>query len=140
MWATGKLLSRGAWAAALHPRLRQLVPSAAGLALIPLLVPHIDEAVTGWMDQHLRPRLPQQVGMPARRGLHAGFPEGRGMHGGAAVLQSPRYDRQREQLPPGVRLVWPDPTPAERCWPGSLMLQEATAASPNDAHREALPQ
>ncbi|EFN56674.1 hypothetical protein CHLNCDRAFT_144543 [Chlorella variabilis] len=77
VWATGKLLSRGAWAAALHPRLRQLVPSAAGLALIPLLVPHIDEAVTGWMDQHLRPRLPQQ---------------------------------------------------------------EATAASPNDAHREALPQ
>jgi hypothetical protein len=35
-----------------------LAPSAAGLALIPLLVPRIDEAVTNWMDARLRPHLP----------------------------------------------------------------------------------
>jgi hypothetical protein len=31
----------------------------AGLATIPLVVPHIDEAVSGWMRDHVRPHLPQ---------------------------------------------------------------------------------
>ncbi|KAI3426880.1 hypothetical protein D9Q98_006826 [Chlorella vulgaris] len=57
VWATTQLLSKGAWAARLHPRVRQLAPSAAGLALIPLLVPHVDEAVTAWMEQHVHPVL-----------------------------------------------------------------------------------
>lgn len=61
VWATTQLLSKRAWAARLHPRVRQLAPSAAGLALIPLLVPHVDEAVTAWMEQHVHPVLAVKV-------------------------------------------------------------------------------
>lgn len=58
VWATRQLLSSETFAR-LPARARVLAPSAAGLALIPLVVPHIDEAVTRLMDAHLRPRLPQ---------------------------------------------------------------------------------
>ena len=54
MWGTGKLLSRFQ---RLPPRVRTFGPSAVGLALIPLAVPHIDEGVNRWMDRHLRPHL-----------------------------------------------------------------------------------
>lgn len=54
VWASTKLLSR-------MPRLphavRTLGPSALGLALIPLVVPHVDEGVSRWMDKHVRPHL-----------------------------------------------------------------------------------
>ncbi|GAB4818647.1 hypothetical protein N2152v2_005693 [Parachlorella kessleri] len=54
VWGTDKLLSRFQ---RLPPRVRTIGPSAVGLALIPLAVPHIDEAVNSWMDRHLRPHL-----------------------------------------------------------------------------------
>ncbi len=54
MWGTGKLLARFP---RLPPRVRAFGPSAVGLALIPLAVPHIDEGVSRWMDAHVRPRL-----------------------------------------------------------------------------------
>ena len=54
MWASKALLEA---LPRCGPRLRAYGPSAAGLALIPLAVPHIDAAVERWMDRHLRPRL-----------------------------------------------------------------------------------
>jgi hypothetical protein len=56
VWATGALLARRP---GLSPALRHTLPSVAGLATIPLVVPHIDEAVSGWMRDHVRPHLPQ---------------------------------------------------------------------------------
>lgn len=58
VWATRQLLS-SASCARLPARARALAPSAAGLALIPLVVPHIDQAVSQLLDAHLRPCLPQ---------------------------------------------------------------------------------
>lgn len=58
VWATRLLLSTAAFKA-LPPRALVLAPSAVGLAIIPLAVPHIDEAVTEWMDR-LRPHRPAQ--------------------------------------------------------------------------------
>ena len=55
VWATGKLVARHP---GLSPTLLHSLPSLAGLASIPLVVPHIDAAVTHWMDEHVRPRLP----------------------------------------------------------------------------------
>lgn len=54
VWASGRLLERLPRA---PPRLRAAGPSALGLALIPIAVPHIDEGVTRWMDSHVRPHL-----------------------------------------------------------------------------------
>ncbi len=54
VWGTDKLLSRFQ---RLPPSVRTFGSSAVGLALIPLAVPHIDEAVNTWMDRHLRPHL-----------------------------------------------------------------------------------
>lgn len=59
------IINRTVWAAsralAAHPRLspalRHALPSLAGLAMIPLVVPHIDHAVDAWMDGAVRPRL-----------------------------------------------------------------------------------
>lgn len=59
VWAVRRLVSRPGVAARLHPRAAMMLPPAAGLALIPLAVHHIDEGVTRWMDVHLRPHLPQ---------------------------------------------------------------------------------
>lgn len=68
-------MARAPQAAACFPRLARLGPSAAGLALIPLAVPHIDEAVTRWFDAHLRPRLPRHGAAPAASGpQHASEP------------------------------------------------------------------
>lgn len=58
VWATRHLLSRPALAR-LPASLRAAGPSAAGLALIPLAVPHIDAAVERALDRHLRPHLPK---------------------------------------------------------------------------------
>ena len=41
----------------LSPALHHAFPTLAGLAVIPLVVPHIDEAVTHWMDTNVRPHL-----------------------------------------------------------------------------------
>ncbi|KAL4443282.1 hypothetical protein ABPG75_011019 [Micractinium tetrahymenae] len=61
VWAVRHLVARPAAAARLHPRAAALLPPAAGLALIPLVVHHIDEGVTEWMDAHLRPHLPREA-------------------------------------------------------------------------------
>lgn len=60
VWATRHLLSRPALAR-LPASLRAAGPSAAGLALIPLAVPHIDAAVERALDRHLRPHLPKEA-------------------------------------------------------------------------------
>ena len=57
VWAARRLLDRPAAVARLHPRLRQLAPSVAGLLCLPLVVDHIDDAVSHWMATHLRPHL-----------------------------------------------------------------------------------
>ncbi len=54
VWATRTLLRR---AAAPAPAVAT-VPTAVGLVLIPLLVRHIDEAVTKVMASNVRPHLP----------------------------------------------------------------------------------
>ncbi|KAL4423400.1 hypothetical protein ABPG77_009978 [Micractinium sp. CCAP 211/92] len=61
VWAVRQLATRPAVAARLHPRAAALLPPAAGLAMIPLAVHHIDEGVTRWMDVHLRPHLPRDA-------------------------------------------------------------------------------
>jgi fission process protein 1 len=60
VWATRHLLSRPSLAR-LPASLRAAAPSAAGLALIPLAVPHIDAAVERLLDSHLRPHLPKEA-------------------------------------------------------------------------------
>ena len=55
VWASGRLLA--ARPGLLSPALARAVPTVAGLSLIPLLVPHIDEAVSVFMDGHVRPWL-----------------------------------------------------------------------------------
>ena len=58
VWATGRLLTAFP---RLPPTLSHALPSLAGLATIPLVVPHIDEAVTTWMEHHVRPHLTRAV-------------------------------------------------------------------------------
>lgn len=54
VWAASKALAHHP---RLSPTLRHSLPSLAGLAMIPLVVPHIDHAVDKWMDSAVRPRL-----------------------------------------------------------------------------------
>ncbi len=61
VWAARHLLSRPSMAR-LPAALRAGGPSAAGLALIPLVVPHVDAAVEGLLHTHLRPHLPKVGG------------------------------------------------------------------------------
>lgn len=56
VWAARQLLSRPSLAR-LPAGLRAAGPSAAGLALIPLVVPHVDEAVERTLEAQLRPHL-----------------------------------------------------------------------------------
>jgi hypothetical protein len=55
VWAAGKVLARHH--SHLSPALHHALPTLAGLAMIPLVVPHIDHAVTEWMDTTIRPQL-----------------------------------------------------------------------------------
>ncbi|KAL4538027.1 hypothetical protein Ndes2526B_g04128 [Nannochloris sp. 'desiccata'] len=55
VWAAGKVLARHH--SHLSPALHHALPTLAGLAMIPLAVPHIDHAVTQWMDTKVRPHL-----------------------------------------------------------------------------------
>ncbi|PSC75737.1 mitochondrial fission process 1 [Micractinium conductrix] len=70
VWAARALAARPSAVAALHPRLRQLAPPLAGLAMIPLAVHRIDEAVTEWMDAHFRPHLPASAVPPIAKQHH----------------------------------------------------------------------
>ena len=54
VWATHNLLARHR---SFSPALQHALPTLAGLAMIPLVVPHLDESVTRWMDSHVRPHL-----------------------------------------------------------------------------------
>eukprot|EP00887_Chlorella_sp_A99_P001019 scaffold14.g1019.t1 len=73
VWAGGRLLAS-------HPRLlpwrhaARAAPSLVGLSLIPLLVPHIDEAVTEWMEAHVRPQLGTSAHIAGDSGSAAASP------------------------------------------------------------------
>jgi hypothetical protein len=59
VWAARHLLDCPAAVARLHPRMRQLAPSVAGLLCLPLVVHRIDDAVNHWMAAHLRSHMPE---------------------------------------------------------------------------------
>jgi hypothetical protein len=65
VWAAGKVLARHH--SHLSPALHHTIPTLAGLAMIPLVVPHIDHAVTEWMDTKVRPHLNLPETVPVKK-------------------------------------------------------------------------